>query len=51
MEDNVKEANGNNDLIEEDLFGSENTAPNTLIQPGVAVSASAIKRILASLED
>lgn len=32
--------------LEDELYGDENTAPNTLVQPSIGVQAAIIKRLV-----
>lgn len=37
--------------LEEELYGDENTAPNTFAQPSVTVQAAIVARLLDTQED
>ncbi len=36
--------------LEEELYGDENTAPNTFAQPSIGVQAAIIKRLIETQE-
>lgn len=37
--------------LEDELYGDQNTAPNTLTQPSIGVQAAIVARLLANQEE